>query len=433
MKFKQIFVLLAMLISVASCDLISGGDDGTDDTSGGGAAGTDQLAKEVSEAKAFYTKQGAQFKFRIYAFNGDLNNRHEMYLRKIFERNGKLSFISESWTTFGGTTFVYKINATGELILDPSIGGNQLNPANENEISADDQLVVYQYASGAVTHGAYGNSRGVMHNLSTQKTNQTPMTNSDQGYLINLKGKSFVFSMGLNSNTGFPSLYTFVPGVPPAADRWDFTDLPNFKNVGINFTNDASKAGNPNKAFWTWISYDAVNTTNGKLHCVSFDGTNFSSITSKAIGPVGETLSMEKKHQPVLYKNPNNLDQPYIVIRRFNNPNILDIYKYTGSAIETVAEGVALPSTLPASNGVTRDFKEIAFTGSNVYMIARSDKRLYRLKGKDWEVLGQNLLTLENTFTAIEGGVDGLYAGLTTVLENAGPKRVAADLIFLKN
>jgi hypothetical protein len=66
-------------------------------------------------------------------------------------------------------------------------------------------------------------------------------------------------------------------------------------------------------------------------------------------------------------------------------------------------------------------------------MIARSDKRLYKLKGKEWEVIGQNLLTLDNTFTAIESGADGLYVGLTTVLENGGPKRIAADLVFLKN
>ncbi|RIW15111.1 hypothetical protein D0X99_11740 [Algoriphagus lacus] len=431
MKYKHLFLLMALIGILASCDLLSSGDDSTDGTDG--TSGGDQLAKEVADAKAFYTKQGAQFKFRVYAFNGDLNNRHEMYLQKIFERNGKISFISESWTTFGGTSFTYKINASGELILDPTIGGNQLNPANENEINAEDQLVVYQYGSGAVTHGAYGNSRGVMHNLSTQKIQQTPMNNSEQGYLLNLKGKSYVFSMGLNSNTGFPSLYTFVPGVPPAADRWDLTDLPNFKNVGINFTNDASKAGNPNKVFWTWVSYDAVNTTNGKIHCVSFDGSNFSAITSKSIGPVGETLSMEKKHMPVLYKNPNNLDQPYIVVRRWNNQNILDIYKYTGTAIETVAEGVSLPTTLPASNGVTREYKEIAFTGNNVYLIARADNKLYRLKGKDWEVIGQNLLTGENKFTAIEGGADGLYLGISYLLQNGNLIRIAGDLVFLKN
>jgi hypothetical protein len=66
-------------------------------------------------------------------------------------------------------------------------------------------------------------------------------------------------------------------------------------------------------------------------------------------------------------------------------------------------------------------------------MIARSDKRLYRLKGKEWEVLGQNYLTLDNTFTAIEGGADGLWIGLTMVLEKDAPKRIVADLIFLKN
>ncbi len=433
MKLKYIFISLFFLATVTSCDLLKGGDDNTGDTGGGTTSGAEQLAKEVAEAKSFYTKQGVQFKLRSYAFNGDLNNAHEMYFRKIFEKNGKISFLGQSVTPFGGTTFNYKINATGDLVLDPIIGGNQLNPANENEINAEDQFVVYQYGSGPATHGGYGNSRGVMHNLSTQKIQQTPMNTTDQGYLLNLKGKSYVFSMGLNSNTGFPSLYTFVPGVPPVADKWEFTDLPTFKNVGINFTNDASKAGNPNKAFWTWVSYDAVNTTNGKLHCVSFDGSNFSAITSKAIGQVGETLSMEKKHMPVLYKNPNNLEQPYIVIRRWNNRNIIDIYKYAGSSIETVAEGVALPSTLPASDGVTRDYKEIAFTGSNVYMIARSDKRLYRLKGKEWEVLGQNYLTLDNTFTAIEGGADGLWIGLTMVLEKDAPKRIVADLIFLKN
>lgn len=428
MKLRHILLYLALIASVASCDLISGGDDTTDDTT----SGVDQLAKEIAEAKAFYTKQGAQFKFRTHAFNGDLTKSHGMSLRKIFEKNGKISFISESWDVLGETSFFYKINASGDLILDPVPGGNLLNPAHDIEINAEDQVVVYQYASGVMTHGTYGNLRGVMHNLSTQQNQQALMNSTEMGYLLNLKGKNFVFSMGMNSNGGMPSLYTFVPGIPPLADRWDLNDLKYFQSLGLNFTNDASKVGNPDKIFWTWVSYNGWNDPNGKIHCVSFDGSSFSAITSKSIGPVGETMAMENKHMPVLYKNPNNLDQPYIVVRRWNNLNIMDIYKYNGTAIETVAEGITLPS-LPTTNGVTRDYKEIAFTGSNVYLLARSDNKLFKLKGKEWEIIGKNLLTGENKFTAIEGGADGLYAGLTTVLENAGPKRVAADLIFLKN
>lgn len=425
------FLFLILLFAFSSCSLLDG--DSTDDDTTSIGDTSDPLGKEIATAKEFYSKQGAQFKFRVYAFNGDLNNRHEMYIRKIFEKNGKLSFISESYTTFGGTSYTHKVNATGELILDPVIGGNFLHPGNENEITSEYQLISYNYGSNIVSHGSYGNSRGVMHNHSTQKYQQIVMTTSDQGYMFSLKGKTFVLSMGLNSNTGRPSLFTFVPGPTPAQDRWDLTDLNDIRNVGINFTNDASKAGNLNKIFWTWISYDAVNTTNGKLHVVSYDGTSFSPIASKAIGKVGETLSMEKKHTMYLHKNPNNPDQPYIVIRRFDNQNILDIYKYTGSGIETIAEGVNLPSTLPASNGVTKEYKDIAFTGSNVYMIARQDDKLYKLKGKEWEVIGKNLLVGQNQFTALEGGADGLYAGISYLLQEGNLIRIAGDVVFIKN
>ncbi len=431
MNFKHLFLFVALIASLASCDLISGGDDNPDDT--GGTSGGDQLAKEVADAKAFYSKAGAQFKFRAFAFNGDLNNRHEMYLRKIIEKNGQLSFISESWTSFGGTSFAYKVNATGDLVLDAAVSGNFLHYKFENEVNSDNHLISFNYGTDGTSHGGYGNTKGILHNHSLQKYQILYMNNSDMGYMTQLKGKTFVLSMGLNSNSGRPSLYTHVPGVTPAQDRWELKDLDFIRNTGIYFTNDASKAGNPNKIFWTWISYDGLTTTQGKLHVVTFDGTNFSTITSRSMGQVGETLSMEKKHMPILYKNPNNLDQPYIVVRRYNNLNVFDVYKYTGSAIETVVEGVNLPSTLPSTNGTVRDFKEMAFTGSNLYLINGFDNKLYRLKGKEWEDVGKNLAVGENRFTAIEGGADGLYLGVSYLLQNGNLIRIAGDLVFLKN
>ena len=431
MNSKHLFLFVALIASLASCDLISGGDDNPDDT--GGTSGGDQLAKEVADAKAFYSKAGAQFKFRTFAFNGDLNNRHEMYLRKIIEKNGQLSFISESWTSFGGTSFAYKVNATGDLILDAAVSGNFLHYKFENEVNSDNHLISFNYGTDGTSHGGYGNTKGILHNHSLQKYQILYMNNSDMGYMTQLKGKTFVLSMGLNSNSGRPSLYTHVPGVTPAQDKWELKDLDFIRNTGIYFTNDASKAGNPNKIFWTWISYDGLTTTQGKLHVVTFDGTNFSTITSRSMGQVGETLSMEKKHMPVLYKNPNNLDQPYIVVRRYNNLNVFDVYKYTGSAIETVVEGVNLPSTLPSTNGTVRDFKEMAFTGSNLYLINGFDNKLYKLKGKEWEDAGKNLAVGENRFTAIEGGADGLYLGVSYLLQNGNLIRVAGDLVFLKN
>lgn len=434
MKFKQIFILMAILISVASCDLISGGEDNSGDTDGSGStSGSDQLAKEVADAKSFYSKAGALFKFRAFAFNGDLNNRHEMHIKKIFEKGGQLSYISESWTTFGGTSFAYKINPTGDLVLEHSLSGNFLHPKFENEINPENQLISFNYGTDATSHGGYGNARGTLHNHSLQKYQILAMNQSDQGYMTQLKGKTFVLSMGLNSNSGRPSLYTHIPGQTPAQDKWELKDLEFIRNAGINFTNDASKAGNQNKIFWTWISYDALNTTQGKLHVVTFDGSNFSAITSKAIGQVGETLSMSSKHMPILYKNPNNLDQPYIVVRRYNNLNVFDIYKYTGNAIETIIEGVTLPSTLLSTNGTVRDFKEMAFTGTNLYLINGFDNKLYKLKGKDWEEVGSKLIKGENKFTAIEGGADGLYIGISYLLQVGNIVRIGGDLVFLKN
>lgn len=434
MKFKQIFILISMLFSMASCDLINGSDDSSGDTDGGGStSGSDQLAKEVAEAKAFYSKAGAQFKFRAFAFNGDLNNRHEMSFKKIIEKNGQLSYISETYTTFAGVGYAYKVNATGDLILEHSVSGNFLHPKYENEVNSENQLISYNYGTDGTTHGGYGNSKGILHNHSLQKYNLVYMRNSESGYMTQLKGKTFVLSMGLNSNSGRPSLYTLVPGTNPALDTWALQDLEFIRNVGINFTNDASRVSNPNKIFWTWISYDALNTTLGKLHVVTFDGTSFSTITSKSLGQVGETLSMEKKHMPILYKNPNNLDQPYIVVRRYNNLNVFDVYKYTGNAIETVAEGINLPSTLPSSNGTVRDFKEMSFTGSNLYLINGFDNKLYKLKGKEWQEVGSSFITGQNKITAIEGGADGLYVGVAHQLQIGNIIRIAADMILLKN
>lgn len=428
MIFKRILPYLFLILLVSSCDLIGGSDDKGGDDSGTVSA-SEQMANEIADAKTFYSQNGAQFKFRAFSFNGNVENWHEMRLRKIFERSGKISFVAENWTSFAGTSYSFKINVDKELVLDAQGGPNFLHPVNENELTPENEMISYNYGSSAATHGGYGNANGVLHNFSQKTYQMSYMAQAMTGYMFRFKGKTLVFSMGLNSNSGRPSLFTLVPGATVAQDTWSLQDLEFIRSAGINFNNDASHTGNPNKIFWTWISYDALNTTNGKIQIVTYDGSQFGKIYAKSIGKVGETLSSLYKNIPTLHRNPNNPDQPYILVKHWDDETVFDVYKFTGTEIVTVVQNVKIPPFHNQPDGIAN----IAFTGSNIYLKTSSDYKIYKLKGSTFEEFAPGLNTVLTKVTTIEGGADGLYVGISNQIETGNLIRVAADLIFFKN
>jgi len=241
-----------------------------------------------------------------------------------------------------------------------------------------------------------------------------------------------MLSMGLNSNYGHPMLYNYIPTTYTWAGNVVMAmDYVQGSGVNIPTTNDASKAGNSDKVFWAWLSYN-TNQDNGKINIISYNGSSFSAVTSLGnIGKIGQGLSMYS-HLITLHKNPNNLNNPYLVVKHYDS-DVLDIYKFTGSAIEVVKTGVTLPASIPITSGTLRMYKEIKFSGNNVYLITGNDKNLYKLSGSTFVIDKPNLTVEGEKISAIESTSNGLLISVVkTLLTKPQPKTVS-DVVLISN
>lgn len=380
---------------------------------------------EIKDAKAFYNSNGLQFKFRLYHNEGDLLNPHEASIKKLFERNGKLSFIadlSSPWVS--PAVSCYAIDCEGEVVKTRNIGNPFLSAFNENELTADNKLISYNYTEMA--HGGYGGSGAVYHKHTDQQWQYALSPSSVGGYMQSINNKLFIISLNFNGNGGQPSLYTYIF----LNQSWVSDPLPMVNASGIWATNDVSKVGHTNKAFIAWLSYDS-DPASGKLNLMSFDGDSFSPVWTKEIGLIGEGHSMEKKNTVLLHRNPNNIEQPYIVVRQFNS-NLMDVYRFTGNGFDEVYTNIELPEGLPASGAGNRSYRYLAFSGTTAYVIAGINNNLYKLKNQTFTSLPLGLSN-DDFVSAIETDAQGVYIAIDKFLKVGGVNRTVADVVYSAN
>jgi hypothetical protein len=119
-------------------------------------------------------------------------------------------------------------------------------------------------------------------------------------------------------------------------------------------------------------------------------------------------------------------------VRHFD-ADILDIYKFTGNAIQAMKTGITLSTSIPIISGSLRTFKEIKFTGNNVYLITGNDKNLYKLSGSTFAIDKASLTVNGEKISAIESTSKGLLASIVkTLLTQPQPKTVS-DVILIPN
>ena len=406
----------------------------------GGDSGGSTITQEIQPAKSFYSNAGATFKFRLYNYpptegDNNNNNNHMAEVHKIIDNNGQISVIGRyTVPAIFLQTSGAVLNVNSEIVSPQSSNAVSIQNTNvfdDFEMLDNTRLISYNSTAGA--HGLYGFTGARVYVYNPVFFSGAVSSSANQGYMHTLNDSNFMLSMGLNSNYGKPMFYQYIP----ATSSWNGTVVPAMDYVqgsGINIptTNDASKAGNSDKVFWAWLSYTTT-TDNGKINIISYNGSSFSNVTSlDGIGSIGTTFSMAYKHTITLYENPNNLNNPYLVVRRYNT-DILDIYKFTGSSIEVVKTGVTIPTAIPIISGTTRTFKELKFTGNNVYLITGMDKNLYKLSGSTF-VVDRPDLTLEGErITAIEGTSNGLLMSVVKTLNTAPQPKTVSDVILIPN
>ena len=429
MKNKLLLNAIASLLIFVSCSKTE--DDIPDENTGS------TITQEIAPAKKFYTSAGAEFKFRLYQMppvEGETanNNNHAATINKIIDDKGFVSVIADYWNlAFSGPGAV--INCQGDYLKSPEstfVPIQKANFADDFEILDKTRLVSYRSTNGA--HGAYGfaGTQVFVHN--PVYFSGAVSASSNQGYMFTINDRNFMLSMGYNSNYGHPMLYNYIPSnyswageVVPAMDYVQGSG----KNLPA--TNDASKVGNQDKVYWAWLSYD-TNQDNGKVNIISYNGTSFSNVTTLGnIGRIGQGLSMYS-HSITLHKNPDNLDNPYIVVRHYD-ADVLDIYKFTGSAIAVVKTGITLPTSIPIISGSLRTFKEIMFTGNNVYLITGNDKNLYKLSGSTFVIDKASLTVPGEKISAIESTSKGLLASIVKTLPTQPQPKTVSDVILIPN
>lgn len=426
---KKIILPVLIVLGVFSSACSSSEDDGGSNST---------ITQELQPAKTFYANNGATFKFRLYNYpptegDNNNNNNHMADVHKIIDQNGQISIIGRYLVpaiSLQSTGAV--LNIQDEIVSPQSSTAVPLQNTyafDDFEVLDGNRLISYNSSGGA--HGAYGfyGTKVLVHNPTFFMG--AISASSNQGYMHTLNDSNFMLSLGLNSNYGKPMLYRYNPvNNTWLGDLVTPMDYVQGSGVNIPMTNDASKVGNSDKVYWAWLSY-TTNLSNGKINIISYDGSSFSSVTSlEGIGSIGS--GWDAVHTITLHKNPNNLNQPYMVVRRYNS-DILDIYKFTGSSIEVVKTGISLPTSIPIISGSVRVYKELVFSSNNVYMITGMDKNLYKLNGNSFEIYRPNLTVEQERITSIEGNSNGLLLAISKTLNTQPQPKTVSDVILLPN
>jgi hypothetical protein len=395
------------------------------------------IAQEINPAKSFYSSNGAAFKFRLYNWpptEGEKgnNNNHAASIHKIIDDNGFISVIADYWNlAFSGPGAV--LDCKGDYVSSQTstvVGLQKKHFSDEFEILDKNRLISYNATAGS--HGTFGFTGLQVFVHNPVYFSGAVSSSSNQGYMFTINDRNFMLSMGYNSNYGHPMLYNYIP----SNYSWSGSVVSQMDAVwgsGVNIptTNDASKVGNTNKVFWAWLSYN-TSQDNGKLNILSYNGTSFSNVTTlSGIGKIGQGQT-SNSHSISLHKNSNNLSQPYMVVKHYD-ADILDIYKFTGTAIEIVKTGVTLPSSIPIISGTLRTYKEIKFTGNSVYLITGNDKNLYKLSGSTFVIDKANLTLEGEKISALESTSEGILISIVKTLPTKPQPKTVSDVVLISN
>ena len=398
------------------------------------------IAQEINPAKTFYANNGGTFKFRLYQFpptEGDNNNNnyHTAEIYKIIDDNGIFStFAKYTVPSIDLVSYGAVLNCQGDFNSTSNTNnvGFQNSSANDDfEIDTNyTRLISYNSTSGA--HGSYGFAGTRIYVYSPSFFSGAISASSNQGYMHTINHANFMLSVGYNSNYGKPMLYRYNPSnFSWLGDIVPQMDYVAGSNTNIPMTNDASKVGNTDKVYWAWLSYTS-NLSNGKINIISYNGSTFSNVTSlDGIGSIGSGWA--SVNTITLHKNPNNLNNPYMVVRRHNS-DILDIYKFNGTAIEVVKTGVSLPSTITLLPGDTnRIIKDIVFSGNNIYLISGKDKNLYKLSGSSFVIEKPNLTIGDDRISALESTPNGILISIVKTIPSTPLTKIVSDVVFISN
>ncbi|MCL9808735.1 hypothetical protein [Flavobacterium luminosum] len=402
--FAGLLVLLSCSPEAGS--EIEGGEGNSNSTS----------VQETQQAKQFYHSKGVQFKFRSYCRLDDNNNNHGSTIFQLIEEDSKIAFLAHnSVYAISLQSYNFMTNVQGEIATPAtaSSSGLVLDLKGDFYVNEANQLtsISYEnpYGMGAIGEGT---AKFINHSLNTNNGPYSPLAS---GYMFYLGNTFYMLSAGLNSNSGAPSLYTRNN----TTSTWSSQLVPGFVlDTNNNYcTSHILKVGNT--VYWSWINYD-TSLDNGKMNIISFDGTNFSSVTTlTGIGTVGLS-GIDRKNTVFLTENSATPNQPFIVMKRYGTATY-DIFKFTGSAITSVVSNIT----------VTPGFKDIAIVNDVIYILC-NDEKLYKVSGSS--LIATNFSAIgSEAVTAIEPTTSGLLVAIHKYINSTPQPKDVSDVILIPN
>lgn len=373
----------------------------------------------------YYKDYNLDFVSRLHFYKDDTLNYSEVKIENLAERSGKLNIVAK---TFRHTESIFVGQVTGKE-LDLAVQSNS-TVANTN------YMINLDYASNPY--------------------------NSKVEWDFDRQSRLHIINY-LNNNSFFPNYFGGqFAGYYNANQGYNFFSTKKYPTVNAGYCRNVNNrmlfvdmyrlnAFYENKADSTWVEFPLTvkkNALSFDFETVDADYGVVAMLTSDSLFAFalhGTTQKFTTKvktdnnqafagwdgaYSVAVYKNGNNTNQPYIVIRRNSTA---DIYKYdiVNSTLSEVYPDLPLPQIMHFSNhntfGDCGRYHYFVFHGEKVMLFTGAST--FTLKDKEFTEFKTNLpLQSASVVTALEAGSSGIYIGIQTLVSG---KRVA-DIVLLK-
>ncbi|MBC6489442.1 hypothetical protein ACFSQD_03850 [Flavihumibacter stibioxidans] len=396
---------------------------------------------KTEEYKNFYAANGAELVSCLYYFNSDDLNKRMFHTERITERNGIIHYISKQYLTVAAqpTTYYGKadklsidtekepmsVKATNQVFSFST--AKAYNSYNEFDYDAQGNLMIIPYQPsfsffpeyhGGVFAGYYNAQSG---NVMGEKKRE--IGTATRGYLRKV-GNELLF-VDITRIKGYRDNDTAwdpinMPAIPfgPAAQPKTF----DFETLGTN------------TGYFAWTSSGGWALT-GDIYVMTYANSSFGAMAKISGAPVGHFAGIDGNFTIQLYRNPNEADNPYVVLRTNSKFHIYTFIKSTNSIQEVAV--IPAPVSLSFNNstrwGACHEIEDIdfAFTGNNIYMFALHSK-LYKVVNSQFQEIIPDCIGKAADRPGIgdiEGGTKGLYMAINRNISN----KFQTDIVLLKN
>jgi hypothetical protein len=80
-----------------------------------------------------------------------------------------------------------------------------------------------------------------------------------------------------------------------------------------------------------------------------------------------------------------------------------------------------------------RSYKDIVFSGNNIYLISGNDKNLYQLVDNSFEICMPDLTVTDERISALESTPNGILTSIVKIIPSKPMTKIVSDIVFIPN